>query len=552
VRIGRLPSGLSASTGTALIAVITGLGLILRLRLLGNSLFGDELSTYSIVTGHSPGQILHLLDGHSVDLTPPLSFLLSWLATRVHRSPETLRLFSLLAGTAAVPMTYRLGRRCLNASAGLAGALVMALCPFLIFYSTEARAYALVMALALASTLALLVALETRRPGWWAVYAVASCAAMYTHYTAVFVLAVQAAWALSTHRGQAREILTANLGAALGFAPWLPALIDNTRSVGTQVFALLEPFGAHAVTHDGALWAIGHPYLPLGSVPGPLGIGLIAAGLLGGAVLGLWSRRGSGGPGPDWQARGGPELDLAALPVLLALATPVGLVLYSALGTDTWDVRNLISSSPGLALVLGGIATAPTGRWRLVTGCALVAGFALGGAELLRREDQRPDYAAAARIVLAQGRRDSVAIISSPSPGPDAAMDAAFAFAGDPGRRLLRVGSPTLSEVLRARPYAALAPSPARALAAQTAGDELFVVAPGRASLGRLLAGGPVNIGRALGPVFGSGRTGALLGTVYPPLEAYLRAVAGRYQPVGTRVLPGFLPLSVYVLRRRG
>jgi len=120
-----------------LVAAIAALGLALRLRMLGNSLFGDELSTYSIVTGRGPGAIVSLLDGHSVDLTPPLSFLLAWLATRLGRSPETLRLFPLLAGTATIPLTYLIGARLLSRAAAATGALLVALSPFLIFFSTR-------------------------------------------------------------------------------------------------------------------------------------------------------------------------------------------------------------------------------------------------------------------------------------------------------------------------------------------------------------------------------------------------------------------------------
>ncbi len=38
------------------------------------------------------------------------------------------------------------------------------------------------------STLGMLLALDTGRARWWVVYAVAACAAVYSHYTCVFVL----------------------------------------------------------------------------------------------------------------------------------------------------------------------------------------------------------------------------------------------------------------------------------------------------------------------------------------------------------------------------
>jgi 4-amino-4-deoxy-L-arabinose transferase-like glycosyltransferase len=260
---------------------------------------------------------------------------------------QLLRIVSLLAGTASVPLTYLVGLRTVGRRAAAVAATLVALSPFLIFYSPEARAYALMMFLVLASTLALLKALERQRVAWWALYAGLSCAAIYTHYTALFVLAAQFVWAFFRYPGARRALLGANLAAALGFLPWLPALIKNTRSVGTTVFAILEPFNLHAVGHDLGHWSIAHPYIALTSVPGTFAIVMIVAGILA-ACFGIVIRR-----------RHHPKLTSAAvLPILLAVAAPFGLAVYSSFANSVWDVRNLISSWPGLALVVGGVLTA--------------------------------------------------------------------------------------------------------------------------------------------------------------------------------------------------
>ena len=542
---GRFRQSDSHRLEIAFIAAVTLLGLALRLRLIGNSLFGDELSTYSIVTGHSPAAIVRTLDGHSVDLTPPLYFLLAWLAERLGSSPELLRLFSCAAGVATIPATYLLGRRTLGRRSAATGAVLVSLSPMLIFYSSEARAYALVMFLVLASTLALLEALRTNRPAWWAAYALLQCAAVYSQYTAVFALVAQLIWAVIAHPQRARWALLASLASAAAFSPWLPVVAKNTTSFGTTVFQIIEPFGWAAISHDVSHWMIGHPYLTLSAEPGAIAIGLIAAGTLGGAVGGLLARS----PSPRRWAE-------PLLPLVLALATPVGLAAYSALGTSTWDLRNLISSWPGFALVLGALASAPPARWRIVTVGLVLAGFAVGAGKLMSPADQRPDYAAAAAFVLAQGARtDPVAIIPAPTPGPYAGPDAAFAFAGDPRRPLLRVGAPSLDAVLRAPPYAALPATPTSTLVASTvrspSDGRLFVITPGTAGIDALLHSGAVDTARVLGPVFGSGPTGALLGTVFPPLSAYLRAISSRFEWVRTIRLPGFLRLSVYEFRAR-
>ena len=71
----------------------------------------------------------------------------------------------------------------------------------MIYYSTEARSYGLVVFFVLLSTAALLRALDGGGVGWWVLYGAASCAAMYSHYTAAFALAGQALWALWANPG---------------------------------------------------------------------------------------------------------------------------------------------------------------------------------------------------------------------------------------------------------------------------------------------------------------------------------------------------------------
>jgi hypothetical protein len=105
----RQPSAFAAEL--AAISVLTGLGLVLRLPSLGDSLFGDELSTYFVVGGRSFGGALHLLHGNAIELNPPLYFAFAWLGDQLAGpSVQSLRFISLIGGTAAIPLTYVLGR----------------------------------------------------------------------------------------------------------------------------------------------------------------------------------------------------------------------------------------------------------------------------------------------------------------------------------------------------------------------------------------------------------------------------------------------------------
>jgi uncharacterized membrane protein len=55
---------------------------------------------------HSLSHIVYPLQGHSVDLNPPLFFVLAWFVERFGDGPQAIRLVSVLAGTAAIPLTY--------------------------------------------------------------------------------------------------------------------------------------------------------------------------------------------------------------------------------------------------------------------------------------------------------------------------------------------------------------------------------------------------------------------------------------------------------------
>ena len=56
--------------------IITVGGLLIRLKSFNDSLFGDEISTYYIVVGHSLGRVLRLVDNQ--ETSPPLYFIVAW------------------------------------------------------------------------------------------------------------------------------------------------------------------------------------------------------------------------------------------------------------------------------------------------------------------------------------------------------------------------------------------------------------------------------------------------------------------------------------------
>ena len=78
--------------------------------------------------------------------SPPLYYLLAWLWSKLFGTGEVgLRSLSALIGTLTVPAAYLAARELSSARAGLIAAALVAFNPYLVWYSQQARSYALVV-----------------------------------------------------------------------------------------------------------------------------------------------------------------------------------------------------------------------------------------------------------------------------------------------------------------------------------------------------------------------------------------------------------------------
>ena len=100
-----------------------------------------------------------------------------------------------MMGCLAVGLTYRLAVRAFNDKMiGLIASFMLALSAFHIYYSQEARFYALSAVMGVLLLLLFFRALESGSARDWTLYAIAACAALYSHYFLAIVLLVQAAY----------------------------------------------------------------------------------------------------------------------------------------------------------------------------------------------------------------------------------------------------------------------------------------------------------------------------------------------------------------------
>ncbi len=385
----------------ALLIAVTGLGFAIRVIGLSQGLFGDELSTAWIVHGRSLGRVISLVYSDA-EITPPLSFVLAWLSLKIGSSWVWLRLPSLLAGTATIPIVYGIGTRTAGRTAGLIAATIAALSAVMIMFSTEARNYSFMMAAVAGSTLSMLLALDTSRVRWWVLYGVCSCLAMYSHYSAAFVLIAQGAWLLWRQPDARRPAILANIGAAVAYAPWIPGWIKDTHSVTIPIVNALVPWSLGYVRTSVEQWAAGYPYLEIHQAPGITFAVLIGAGGVI-ALIGVLRRL-------IISSRVGPSAvrslftERIVLIFVLAGATLVGEAIYSTVGTHVLDSRNLNASLPALMVSIGILVTM-AGTVLGAVSCALViAGYGAGAADTLQTQYQRPDYPAVAQFISAHVR----------------------------------------------------------------------------------------------------------------------------------------------------
>jgi mannosyltransferase len=361
--------------------------LILRATQLHQSLFGDEVLAYGEIAGHTLSRVLRTV-GTGVESSPPLFFVLAWLSAKLGDPTVWIRLPSLVLGVATIPVVYLLGRETVGRTPAVIAASITAASPFATYYGVEARPYATMEFFVSLSTLALVRAVRTDRRRDWAAYALATSAAAYSHYTVIFALLAQAAWSLWACRGRWRRLLTANGAAVLLYVPWLSSLHGSALGV----YTFLEPLTASHVLADILHPVAGYPYAPLTAIPtlpGLIGIG--ACALLGLALA--WRSRRTRAPRRPGVPGG------TVLIAVLALATPLGLLPYSLLGTDLWSERSLIASAPAQALLLGTLLAAIRGRAQPVAIAVVVAALAFGSAHAISPRYARPPYRLAARYL---------------------------------------------------------------------------------------------------------------------------------------------------------
>ena len=230
---------------------LTAVGVAIRFSTLGlQSYHHDEVITAARVL---PGSFAHML--HEVkhsESNPPLYYAIAWAWAKVFGYGEVgLRSLSALLGAATVPVAYFIGRELSGKRAGYITAAIVALNPMLIWYSQEARGYAMLVFFTALSFLFFLRALRTQDGRDLALWALASIGALMTHYFAVFPVAIEAVWLLVALRALWRSVTLAVGGIALvglALVPLLAAQINPHHIGWIENSSLLGRIGETAAS----------------------------------------------------------------------------------------------------------------------------------------------------------------------------------------------------------------------------------------------------------------------------------------------------------------
>ena len=169
-----------------LLAAILAAGFVLRVATIDTrGLWLDEAVSLDQASRTLAGTIATQVGG----VHPPLFHILMhfWIQL-VGTGEVALRSFALLFGMAAIAAAWWAGRVLLSRRAGLLAAGIIALSPYHIWYSQEARMYTMMLFFALLSLGWLGLAIRHGTPGRWTAYFVVTLLGLYTHYFFAFLV----------------------------------------------------------------------------------------------------------------------------------------------------------------------------------------------------------------------------------------------------------------------------------------------------------------------------------------------------------------------------
>lgn len=238
------------------IVAATLLGTALRLyRLDFQSLWVDEAITFIIA--QNPALEVVFGEGWYVNMHA-LYYLIVHFAMYVGEGETILRLPSVVFGILSIPLLYLVGQSWFGTKAGVASGLLLAISPFHLYCSQEARPYAALIFFALLAVYCLQRLMSSHRHlGWRLGFIISTAAAVYCHAVALPFVAFTVVYAILAAPSSDRLTWAVTFGSIallcapviVGFVaepPMKPPAAGSQDSSGSARPAVLAPV-AYAV-----------------------------------------------------------------------------------------------------------------------------------------------------------------------------------------------------------------------------------------------------------------------------------------------------------------
>ncbi|HVB96533.1 MAG TPA: glycosyltransferase family 39 protein [Chloroflexota bacterium] len=316
--------------------VVVGVAFALRIHALAApNLTGDE---WFMLRNHDEGPAWIIHQAHTFEPHPLLYYLglAGWIEV-VGRGEFSMRFPSLLFGVLLTPSLIALGRAMIGRWGGIFAGALVAVNPYQIAESQNARNYAMVVSLSALASVLFVRALERRRRRDWIAYGVVMWLALNSHYDAALVLAAHVLYF------GGRWLWAARTGEEPAWRPIFRSWLTTTSVVsGLFVLWLLYAWPALVAYH--------------GYFPTPVGIDRVLARSLATFTLGATVATRQAAPafllaavGAIWLILRRPAAAFFLLVYTLLPIVAVGLLFFFR---PMFDARYLIVLAPGYLLLL--------------------------------------------------------------------------------------------------------------------------------------------------------------------------------------------------------
>ena len=227
---------LAANRETVILGGIVAAAVVVRFATLGHQSYDhDEAVTAWRVLRGGLGGTLNVVANS--ERSPPLYYVLAWGWAQLFGTGEVgLRSLSALIGVATVPAAYLAARELVSGRAGLVAAALVAFNPYLVWYSQEARSYALLVLFVAWGLYFFARCLNDASRRNLAMWGAASALALCSHYFAVFIVAAEGLWLVVRGWPRRGPVVALGATAAVGLA-LLPLAVAQEGSGRRNHFA---------------------------------------------------------------------------------------------------------------------------------------------------------------------------------------------------------------------------------------------------------------------------------------------------------------------------